>query len=254
MANPLLLLSGILMIVMGFAFVIYFKRRLKTPWKIFIYGGIIWLVSIILKGAMDVAVTFQLQNILLGMVGVAVTLTLMGVYFGLRTGLLESGLSYFMVTNSGIRKGFKDALSFGIGFGSAEAIFLGLTTTVNLLVLMTFPQIISSLPAATQEVINSQLSMSTLAVIPPILERLSVMAIHVFATVLLFLSARTGRMRYLWASIGFKAVTDGIIPWVSYLIDYSRLPDLFLAEVPFAILGVVALFGTLRMRKRFGKK
>jgi uncharacterized membrane protein YhfC len=251
MANPLLLLSGVGMIVVGLVFAAYFKKKLATPWKLFIYGGIVWFVAILIKGMMDVALTSELSSYLQDAVGVAAMLTLMGVYVGLRTGLLESGLTYLFAENAGIGKGFRKALSFGVGFGSAEAIFLGLSSLVNIGVLLAFPDIITALPDATREMVEAQLSMDTLAVIPPIIERVSVIAIHVFATLLVFLSLERGKTRYLLASIAFKSVVDGIIPWLAYLLDFSKLLDMFLAEVPVVILGLLSLWGVFLVKGRF---
>ncbi len=253
MANPFLLLSGAGMILVGIVFPLYFQRRLKTPWRLFVYGAAVWLVAMLIKGIMDIVLTNNLKPLLDEQWGIPVMLTVMGLYLGIRTGIMESGLSYFVACNSDLRPGYREALSFGIGFGAAEALLLGVSTTINICVLIMFPQIISPLPQGMQETIISQLSMSTLAAIPPVAERIFAITLHVFATLLVFLSLARHDIKYLLASVAFKAAADGMIPWLAYLLDFSKLLDLFLAEVPVGILALASLAGIIKLKKKFRK-
>jgi uncharacterized membrane protein YhfC len=50
----------------------------------------------------------------------------MSLYFGLRTGIFESGITYVAVKKTGLsRTTFDEAIALGIEFGGIEAIILG---------------------------------------------------------------------------------------------------------------------------------
>jgi uncharacterized membrane protein YhfC len=255
MPNPLLLLSGIGMVLVGLSALYLSRRRLGIPWSVFAFGGVAWLAAFAVKAMMDLAAleAGSLWDPFQGWDALGL-LALIGAYLGLRTGLLESGLSYLFLNASDIRKDFRHALAFGIGFGAAEAVFLGVSALIDIGLLLAFPEVLNILPPGAAETVSAQLDMSTLAVVPPILERALVMVIHCFAAVLVFLSASTRRMAYLWMSVGYKAAADGMVPFLAYSLDYTQLANLYLAELPVAALAVAGVLGILWSRARFRRE
>jgi uncharacterized membrane protein YhfC len=252
MANPVLLVSGIGMVLFGILAPLYWKRKAKVKINYFFWGAGVWVLAVAVKIAMDYTVTPALSASL-GPYGVAAFLVVMGLYLGLRTGFLESGLSYLVMLRTRLMKmNYREGIAFGIGFGSIEAIFLGVTSFLNVLLFLMVPDLITMLPEAQQAFVLMQLDASSWVVFGPIIERISIMFIHVFSTLLVLCAIRKKRTAYLWISILFKAMVDGIIPWLLYSVEpLSTVAGTYLIETPFIILAVISYFGIGWMRARF---
>jgi uncharacterized membrane protein YhfC len=251
LVNPFLLGSGIGMLLVGIISVVWWKRRSGVEMDFFFYGGIVWLVAIAIKGVMDYALSPMLYEYF-SLYGLMAVLLASGVYVGLRTGLLESGLSYMFVIRSRLmRAGWKEAIAFGVGFGAAEAIFLGLSSFTSILVLVMFPAIMNSIPVEYQLQVLSQLEMGTEVIFAPMLERVFVMFAHVFAAVLVFMAVRSRKMWYLVLSIIYKTLLDGILPWLSYTLGTGDILSIYLMEIPIIIIGLIGYFGIRWLKPMF---
>jgi uncharacterized membrane protein YhfC len=251
LVNPFLLGSGIGMFLVGVISVVWWKRRSGVEMNFFFYGGLVWLVAIAIKGVMDYTLSPILYDYF-SLYGMFAILVASSIYIGLRTGLLESGLSYIFIIRSRLRRvGWKEAVSFGIGFGAAEAIFLGLSSFISILVLVMFPAILNSLPVEYQLQVLSQLEMGTEIIFAPILERAFVLFAHVFAAVLVFTAVRSRKMWYLVLSILYKTLLDGILPWLSYTLGTGDIVSIYLMEVPIIIIGLMGYFGIRWLKPRF---
>ncbi len=243
MVNPFLLGSGIGMLLVGILSVVWWKRKSGVEMDFFFYGGIVWLVAIAIKGVMDYTLSPMLYDYF-SLYGIFAILVVSGIYVGLRTGLLESGMSYLFIIRSGLRRaGWKEAIAFGVGFGAAEAIFLGLSSFMSILVLIIFPSILNSLPMEYQLQVLSQLELGTEVIFAPMLERAFVMVAHVFAAVLVFMAVRSRKMGYLALSILYKTLLDGILPWLSYTLGAGDILSIYLMEIPIIIIGLIGYFG-----------
>ncbi len=254
MANPLLLLSGIGMMLVGLVPVIYWQRTRKIPWRIFAWGGGIWALAIILKLALDLTLTPGFQLMLRGLYPAFGVAALTGVYLGLRTGLLESGFSYLAALKTRL-KGMKwdQAVAFSLGFGCTEAFLLGLAGFLNLYVLLAFPGVLQSLPEGIKAAVMQQLELPTLAVVPAIMERAFTILIHLFATLLVVYSVITRRFRFFIYSLVYKTVVDGMIPLLLLYVGSGTILGMFLIELPVVFLGLVGLLGFFWMRDKFKK-
>ncbi len=251
MVNPFLLGSGIGMVLVGIISVVWWKRKSGVEMNVFFYGGIVWLIAIAIKGVMDYTLSPFLYDYF-SLYGILALLVASGVYVGLRTGLLESGISYLFVIRSRLRRvGWKEAVSFGVGFGAAEAIFLGLSSFTSILVLVMFPSIIESLPMEYQLQLISQLELGTEIIFAPILERAFVLIAHVFAAALVFMAVRSRKIGYLVLSILYKTLLDGILPWLSYTMGAYDIVSIYLMEIPIIIIGLIGYFGVRWLRPRF---
>jgi uncharacterized membrane protein YhfC len=254
MTNPMLLISGIGMVLVGILVPLYWQRKARPGANYFLMGAGVWIIAIAIKMVMDYTVTIPL-NIFFQPYGMVAVFVGMGLYLGLRTGILESGLSYTIILKTKLKKmNYKQGIAFGMGFGAIEALFLGVTSFINIAAFLMSPQIISMLPEATQTVILSQLNSSSWIVFGPIIERIAVMFIHIFSTLLVVYSIKSGKIKYLIISILFKTLVDGIIPWLVYSMrPLTDLPNAYIIEIPFIILALVSWFGIRWIRPRFGK-
>ena len=247
MVNPYLILSPIGMAIVGLSAIFYWKRKSKAAWKYFAFGAVIWAIAIAAKVVMDLTVSQSIYQWLSGF-GIVATLAGIGLYVGLRTGFFESGFSYIAVARTRFRKmDAIQAVAFGIGFGGIEAIFLGVTGMINLSLLITNPSLVSMLTPAQQ----AALDMPTIVVIAPILERIFTLAIHLFCSVLVVYSVIKSRPLFLAYSILFKSLLDGMVPALNYYLNPASFYGAFVAEVPIIALGIIAIYGTRWVLKKF---
>lgn len=252
MTNPMLLVSGIGMILVGMLIPIYWQRKTKVNLNYFFWGAGAWILAVTAKIILDMTVTSSITQSILPY-GITATLLVSGLYVGLRTGILESGLSYLIVFKTSIKKmNYKQAIAFGIGFGAIEALFLGITSFLNILVFVMFPEVISFLPEAQQAVLLFQLNSSSLIIFASIIERVVLMLIHVFSAVLVVYSVKTRKMGYLVISILYKTLVDGIIPWLIFNLQPITDPwNAYIIEVPFIILAIIGYLGIKWMKPKF---
>jgi uncharacterized membrane protein YhfC len=247
MVNPYLLISPAGMILVGLIALFYWRRKTGVSWIYFGFGALIWVIAIGIKLLMDFTVTTPFYLFLYSYSTLAALIGL-SLYVGLRTGLLESGLSYLGVKYTDFRTmNLDQALAFGIGFGAIEAIALGVQTLLNLIVLVLDPSLAATLSPAQQ----ASLDAPTIVAFAAIIERAFVLLIHVFASVLVVFSIVTKMIRYLLFSILFKTLVDGMIPALTTYINTSTVIGIYEVEVPIAVLGIIAFFGTRWVMNRY---
>ena len=247
MVNPYLLIGQIGMILVGVVAVLWWKSKKKVGWKYFGFGALVWIIAISLKLVMDLTITQPIAA-WLNSYSIVALIARIGLYVGLRTGFFESGLSYLAVAKTRFRKmDLKHAMAFGIGFGSIEAILLGLSGTVNIAVSIINPSLVSSLPAVTQ----AALDLSTLSVFAPIMERIFTLLIHIFSSLLVIYAVVKGKIRYLVYSILFKSLVDGMIPALTSIFNSTTLVGLYEIEIPIAALGIISFYGIRWMSRKF---
>ncbi len=248
----MLLLSGIGMILVGILIPLYWKRKTHVRLNYFLWGAGVWIIAVAVKIVMDYTIT-QPLSLYMQPYGLLTVLLVMGLYVGLRTGILESGFSYLAILKTRLKEmNYKQGIAFGIGFGSIEALFLGITSFLNILMFVLFPDIITMLPEAFQAVIISQLNASSWIIFGPIIERIFIVFIHVFSTLLVLYAVRKKATGYLMLSILFKTLVDGIIPWLVYSLQpITELPNAYIIEIPFIILAIIAYFGIKWIKPKF---
>jgi uncharacterized membrane protein YhfC len=234
------------MIAVGAGAMVYWYLKYRTGLQYFLIGGILWAVAIGIKLAMDLTITQPIQAALLANLPVLTVVVIMSLYVGLRTGFLESGITYLVVKHTSLsRVRFNEAVALGIGFGGAEAIVLGVLSLTSVLSLILVPELQALL---TPDV----LAQFSPALIPfPIIERLFTLFIHVFAVVLVVYAVRSGELRWLWLSVLLKTVTDGPIPLFTYYFKYLGVLYFIPIEVYVAVLGIISLAGLFWIGKRF---
>jgi uncharacterized membrane protein YhfC len=246
------MLAGIGMMAVAVVAVAWWRRKTKVSWKWFGFGALVWIAAIAVKLAMDLTISGPMQYGILDLYGMGALIAFASVYVGLRTGFLESGFTYIFAKKKKKKAKitFNEAVAFGIGFGAIEAFLLGLSSALNILVIYLFPSILDSLGVVQKDMVLSSLSQGTLAVVPAIVERIAAIFIHVFAAVLAIASVNTGKMKYIWGSVAYKAVTDGMIPALAVLGSMGLLSS-YTMEIPVIVLAVIGYFGVQDIKGRF---
>lgn len=240
------LISGIGMIAVGAGAMAYWYLKYRIGIQYFLIGGILWAAAIGIKLAMDLTITQPIQAALLANLPVLTVVVIMSLFVGLRTGFLESGITYLVVKYTSLsRSGFNEAVALGIGFGGAEAIVLGFLSLMNVVVFIMVPDLQALL---TPDV----LAQFAPALIPfPIIERLFTLFIHVFSIVLVVYAVRSDELRWLWLSILLKVVTDGPIPLFTYYFKFLGTLYFLPLEAYVAVLGIISVVGMFWIEKRF---
>ncbi len=249
--NPYLILSGIGMLIVGALAPLIWWWKKGTEIEFFIYGLLLWVIAISPKFLMDFTITKPLSQSLLvyGNIGYVVV---MGLYVGLRTGLLESGLSYIVIRKTRMRGAdLNRAIAIGIGFGAIEAIFIGFSSFINTLVFLLYPGLIDKIPESQRDTVIQQLNQSSLMIPAPILERTFVIVIHIFALLLVFYAIKTSKIKYLIASVIYKTVVDGPIPAFQTYLNLNMPGDTYIVEAYFGILALIGLLGIEKIMEKW---
>ncbi len=146
---------------------------------------------------------------------------------------------------------WNEAVAFALGFGCTEAFVIGLIGFLNLFVLMFYPEVLQTLPEGIKAIVIQQLNLPTLAVFPAIMERVFVVLVHVFASLLVVYSVITRKFKYFIYSLVFKTILDGMIPMLLLYVGTETLLSMYLIELPLMLLGIVGLLGFFWIRKKF---
>lgn len=255
MINPYFILSGIGMMLVGLLPVLWWRYRTLVSWRYFLWGAGVWVVVIAVKVALDLTVTPLLVGWLMGIytaLGIAV---ISGAYVGLRTGLLESGLTYFVVLKEKLKRmNFQQAVAFGLAFGAAEAFILGMLSFLNVAVLLAFPQIIDMLSPMQRVALLEQLTLPTILVLAPVIERAFTLLIHVFCTVLVIKAVKSGRIEYFLFSFLYKTGLDGMLPFLTMTFDRTTVAGVYYIESFVVVLGLISAVGMFWLKDRYGEK
>jgi len=234
------------MMAVGAVAMAFWYLKYRTGIQYFLIGGFLWAIAIGIKLAMDVTITQPIQAALGASLPVVAVLIIMSLYVGLRTGFLESGITYLVVRYSSLsRSGYIEAVALGIGFGGTEAIVLGFLSFENVLSLVLVPDLQAALTPAVLE----QFSVAFIPV--PIIERFFTLFIHVFAVVLVVYSVRSRELLWLWLSILLKTITDGPLPLFNYYMRPLGVLAFIPIEIYVATLGIISIAGLFWLKKRF---
>ena len=153
------------------------------------------------------------------------------------------------------RRSYRDAVSFGLGHGLCEVVLLvGLSSIGNLLYCVMINS--GSLGAAAsgsaemlQQITAALASVSTASIYLGIVERISAVLFHVFASVLIFYGVNRGHsFRYwLFALLAHTAFNVA----ATLLVQYSNI---WICEGVLLLLGLLSLAYVLHVRKSFPRE
>jgi hypothetical protein len=245
MVGWLNLLSGAGMIVVG-AIAVYSWRQ-RAGIEYFLFGAVFWAAAIAVKIALDLTVTPSLTALLPHAVSGVLVL---GLYYGLRTGLFESGLPCVAVRLAKLAPTFDQAVAIGIGAGAAEAIALGALSLSNVLAFILLPGLIDTYPPATQAALQLQFSLPFLPL--PVWERLFTLFCHVFAMTLAMYAVRAG-WQWLGLSIAFMALLDGALILLLVYVTTRTYVDNLAIEAFVGAMGLVSIAGLFILRSLYDR-
>jgi uncharacterized membrane protein YhfC len=245
--SPLLLLSGLGMMLIGLAPVLYLRRRCAVSWKVFGLGAVAWLSATIVKAAMDILITPSLSSAFQGASTLESAITL-GLYVGLRTGIFEAGFTLIWARRFQLfSASFEDAVAFGAGFACVEALALGLNSFLGILEILMNPGVLGTLDPALQQALSAQYAIGPALIGVPIIERTSSLFIHCFSVVMVFMAMRGARGLLPIAAL-YASLADMTIPLLNMQASSMNLTGAYMLEAPYIILGLVGLFGLMRSR------
>lgn len=114
------------MVAVGPTFVLCWKFRTKIDWFFIVFGALAWLISVILKGIASLPARSIISCLKMSFPRY-IAEPISWLYSGLMAGIFECGVALAFVYNKRVRNStWQEAVGFGIGFGSFEAIIVGL--------------------------------------------------------------------------------------------------------------------------------
>ncbi len=246
--GPSVLLPGTGMILVALAFVFYAARRRWLGWRSLLLGALFWVLTVAVKFAFAIPV----NPVVFRALGVTQeNLFSPGnlvayFYIGALTGIFEAGLAYLILRK--IRWGtatWHQALAFGIGFGSIEALLLGFANLFSSMVGLTSPNV---LPIPT---LGSLAHTATLVMgLAPVIERLAVIFAHIFACVLIFYAIAIGEPKWAWLAVLYKTLLDTPAAFASFW-GVNTAGKLWTIEAIIAVFGLIGLWGTIQVARRY---
>lgn len=247
--NSLLILGPAGMILVGLLSIAVWKLKRNVSVKCFLFGGIVWLVAIAAKFAMDYAMTPALNDWVTANYGFEGTLIIMGLYVGLRTGAFECGFTFLAFSKSGLKRmSLDEATGFGIGFGAFEAILIAVPNLVQIAAFALNPSLLDLLPPAQKEMVEASLNLPTWVVPAPVIERAFTLFAHLFTALLVFISVTQGRFGFFLGAFAYKSLLDALVPYIQTIINTDMPVTVYVAEIWVIVMGFIALGGTYRAR------
>jgi len=217
------LVPGLLAAGVGVAAAVTWQRHSRARWSAQAIGGAAWAVSVALKFAWAIPTNGAVHHALLGLLGSRVAEPLYWLYIGLLTGVFEVGATLAVVRLSRLRRSERaEALAFGVGFGAAEAVVVGLLGIVPVALMLLAPGV---LPHQAQEALTHAYGgpVGLASVIFPPMERASALVIHVVTCALVIHGFRVGRP-WAWFGVAFayKSAVDAAAAWAILSFGVTR--------------------------------
>ncbi len=250
--NPFLVFSGLGMMLVGFFPLIYWWKEKDISFKFFGFGFIAWVAAVSIKALMDVSVTKGIYSWFSTFSNQVLVIGLTGLYVGLRTGILENVFPYLLMVKFRLKDMFfEETVAFGLGFGCLEAILLGFSSFINVLVFVLCPELLNLVPAPQRAIVLKQLSVSSLFIPAPVIERLFTIFVHVFSVLLVAASLHENKLSLFLVAVVYKTAVDGLIPFLQSCFNLQTLKGLYFVEAIVAIMGLIGLVGCYKLKSYF---
>jgi uncharacterized membrane protein YhfC len=243
--TPVILVPGIGMILVGLGFAIYGIRY--GGWKYSLWGAAFWLITVLVKFIIAIPLNpFFYKTILQAMPGLP-GISIFSLYVGLMTGLTEVLITWLVLKYTRLgRVGWKQAFAFGAGFGTFEALLLGLGSLGSMITVLIMPEKIP--PAMLQSLTQAN---NLLFVLAPISERFFTIWVHILCNVLLFYGIMNGQWRWFWLSFVYKSAIDFIAGYAQVSGRLESLTFIWIIEAIVALFGAVSWWGTTRVQHHY---
>jgi uncharacterized membrane protein YhfC len=237
------------MVVVGLAYIFYWNIRRSIPWVYFAWGGMAWVVGVGVKAAVAGVANPPVISGLRELLGRPLADPPTWLYIGLLTGVFETAAALLFVAKTRLRQaGWAEAVAFGIGFGSLEALLLGLGSFTGVALALMAPEL---LPKEALAAFRLPPGNPWLWLPAGTVERLFTVMVHILANVLIIYAWRSRRWRYLWASFAYKIGVDGLAAFGIVSLGVASLSRVWALEAGILVFAVVGLWGTLALRSRF---
>jgi len=247
--SPLFLLSGLGMMTVAVIAVIYWKRRENVAFALFLWGALAWAVGTILKSIAAIPVPAVIDGIRAALPRYF-SEPILWLYVGLLTGIFECGIVLAFAHIRRMRTAaWREAVSFGLGFGAVEALLLGAYSFTVILLIMLIPD---QLPPELLQLADSQ-SGSLLGIPVPIVERAVVVLVHAFSCVLIIYAVQTREWKWFWISFLYKTMLDAVAGFIQITVGVQNLTILGTWAVELVLLpfGIAGLWGLCVFRRRW---
>jgi len=247
--SRLFFLSGAGMMIVGLAPVVWCGRRRAARFAIGA-GAAAWTVAVALKFAWAVPLNDPIRHKLESLLPQALAHPAFYLYVGLLTGVFECTIPWLLVRRSRLKTAdWSQAVAFGIGFGAIEAFLLGLVSCLPLLAVIFFRDLI---PAdALEKILN--LYRTDLRGIPlPVIERITALIVHTFATVLIVYGVRARQVRWFWISFAYKTAVDAFALALLAWGMGNSISKMAQFEAWFALFAVIGIAGLRALKPRYG--
>ena len=196
------------------AIIIFIIKKKLSPIPFLVGMGAFFVSQIVLR--LPIMSVLAQVSWYKNFVGTTIGIIIVG---GLTAGLFEETARYisarFILKN---KRTYKDTISFGLGHGICEVIILvGLSMISNFVLMLminsgSISSITSSLPAETAEqIVNSLVGVTVSSLLLSLVERVSAVAFHVFATVLIFKGVREKKIIYYFLAILAHTALNSVI-------------------------------------------
>jgi uncharacterized membrane protein YhfC len=234
--SPVVLLSGIGMLIVGFFFLFYGIRVGGKKYALF--GSLFWLGTVIIKfliaGLFNASLYSVISNTFPGLLGTII----FSIYVGLLTGITEVLITWLILRNTNFgQRIWKEILSFSLGFGAIEAIILGAASLFSMIVTLTMIDQIPVSQLRTVAVANH-----VLYDLAPILERIFTIGIHLGCNVLLFYGVMKKETRWFWYSFALKSGIDTVAGYAQLSGQLQSMGFLWIIELVVVLFGLVGFW------------
>ncbi len=244
--TPVILLPGFGMLLVAIAFIVYALRHGGT-WGYMGLGALAWAGTVAVK----FVIAFTINPLVSQAIGVPDDLwapgnLLLYVYIGSLTGLTEVLLTWLLLHyRRFVGAPWGKVIAFGVGFGALEALLLGALSLIAMLSGLLSPQ---SFNAETLAMLAR--SNDVLYSLAPIVERLSIIFVHIFSNVLLFYAVVKGRARWMWVAFVFKSAVDAIAAFAQAW-GVETTGKVWTIEALMVLFGIIAWWGIRRIGRRY---
>ena len=205
---------------------IYFSRKFNLSWKLFLAGGLTFIVSQILHVPLVLAFTSTFVS--WGIVAYAIVL-------GLLAGIFEETARYILFKF--IRKDSKtwnEGLFIGLGHGGTEAIIFGVLAAVGFINMLVYRNIdlsmVPSIPAEQLELAKQQVaaywSAPVYTTLLGMVERVFAICLHISLSLMVLYSIVGKKPVWFWLAILWHAIVDAAAVYLGQKISMLALEGL----------------------------
>lgn len=241
-----IIIIGTGMIAVSLAFIVYARKRSCT-WRYMGLGALVWIITITIKNFMAA----QIEPVVYGALYVPGKFFVPGnilfyIYVGALTGITEVILTWLLLRYTRLGNvPWSKVFAFGIGFGVFEALYLGFSYLISIIIALTNTQSVTETTLANLDVLSSPLFY-----LAPIVERIGAIFSHIFCSALLFYGIASRQARWLWISFTFKTLLDAVVGFAFFWGSQTAL-KLWTIEGILLLFGYIGWLGTRKLQLQY---